>query len=193
MTYSEVTKFELNVLDEETKKSVLKVINDLDKKVGNTAILLILRETRGEPAKAFEIIEAVNSSKVDLHVESFGKIGIAGTLLLAAGKPGHRIAHPGSSFQIVHGDNYEDNINKNSLRPEDQATIEALIALNGKGKKLFEAIKTGSFVSDKVAKKLGIIDKTYKIVSKYKNNSKNDKEEKNANTSEVNDETNERN
>jgi ATP-dependent protease ClpP protease subunit len=185
MTYTEVMKFELKVLDEKSKKAVLKMINELDKKEGKTALHLILRETKGESVNAFEIIEAVNSSRVDLHVESFGNIGIAGTLLMAAGKPGHRIAHPGSSFQIVHGDKYEDNFNMNSLRPEDDATIEALIALNGKGKKLFEAINTSSFVSEKVAKKLGIIDKTYKIVNKYKN--KNDKKAKDAKTSEVKD------
>jgi hypothetical protein len=159
---------EIIQLDEETKADLLKKIRELINKNEPWWIKLVIRDLKGEPEDALEIIELIHKSEnLDLEVEAFGKNGRAGTLLLAAGKPKSRHANSGSSFQILDGEIYEENVTLKDLRAEDETTVNALIILSGKKKYILEAITKSKYVSVSTAKRIGIADTTSEFINKY--------------------------
>lgn len=159
---------ELVKLDEKTKAELLKKIRELINKNEPWWLKLVLRDLKGEPEDAFEIMDPIHKSeKLDLEVEAFGKNERAGTVLLAGGKPGFRHAHSGSSFQILEGAIYKENVTLKDLRAEDEPTINALIILSGKKKYILEAIAKSKYVSASAAKRIGIADTTSEFINKY--------------------------
>lgn len=159
---------ELVKLDEKTKSDLMKKIRELVNKNEPCWIKLVIRDLKGEPEDVLEIIELIHKSEnLDLEVDAFGKNGRAGTLLLAAGKPGSRQAHSGSSFQILEGEIYDENVSLKDLRAEDETTVNVLIILSGKKKYILEAITKSKYVSVSTAKRIGIADTTSEFINKY--------------------------
>lgn len=178
----------LKKLDEKSKSEVLKSVQELINTGVTQTLKITIRDLKGEPEDTLEIIQTIHKSEnVDLEVEAFGKNGRAGTLFLAAGKPGHRSANVGSSFQILEGEPYGKDVNLKSLRPEDESTVKALIALSGKKKLILEAIAISTFVTDLGAKRIGIADNSSQFINKYAVKSKRGRRKKDVNTSETND------
>ncbi|MBK6876035.1 MAG: hypothetical protein IPG99_06145 [Ignavibacteria bacterium] len=186
METSNKKTIELKKLDEKSKSELLKSVQELiNTKVAQT-LKTTIRDLQGDPEDALEIIQTIHRSEnLDLEVEAFGKNGRAGTLFLAAGKPGHRSANVGSSFQILEGEPYGKDVNLKSLRPEDESTVNALIALSGKKKLILEAIAKSKFVTDLGAKNIGIADNASEFFNKYAIKSKKGRNKKDDNSSDA--------
>lgn len=186
METSNKKTIELKKLDEKSKSELLKSVQELiNTKVAQT-LKMTIRDLQGDPEDALEIIQTIHRSEnLDLEVEAFGKNGRAGTLFLAAGKPGHRSANVGSSFQILEGEPYGKDVNLKSLRPEDESTVNALIALSGKKKLILEAIAKSKFVTDLGAKIIGIADNASEFFNKYAIKSKKGRKKKDDNSSDA--------
>jgi len=186
METSNKKTIELKKIDEKLKSEVLKSVQELINTGVTQTLKVIIRDLKGDPEDALEVIQTIhNSENLDLEVEAFGKNGRAGTLFLAAGKPGHRSANVGSSFQILEGEPYGKDVNLKSLRPEDESTVKALIALSGKKKLILEAIAKSKFVTDLGAKRIGIADNTSIFINKYAIKSKRGRRKRNENLSDA--------
>jgi len=188
MESKNIKAIELKKLDEKSKLELMKSVQELINTKVTQTLKITIRDLQGNPEDALEIIQTIHkSNNLDLEVEAFGKNGRAGTLFLAAGKPGHRSVNVGSSFQILEGESYSKDVNLKSIRPEDESTVIALTALSGKKKQILEAIANSKFVTDSGAKKIGIADNTSQFINKYAIKSKRGRRKKDVNTSETND------
>ncbi len=76
-------------------------------------------------------------------------------------------------------------MNLKSLRPEDESTVNALIALSGKKKLILEAIAKSKFVTDLGAKNIGIADNASEFFNKYAIKSKKGRKKKDDNSSDA--------
>lgn len=156
-------------LNSTVTKTIIKEIEEHE--LNGSDILdykLRLIAVEGTLEYGLDIAQAAHSaSKVDLIIEASGANGPSGTIVCAAGKPGYRTAHAGTTFILNHIGEYEEGTKPSGLEDEDKLVYETLSALTGKRKAILEAIVKGAILSAIAAKKCGIIDSVSAFRSKY--------------------------
>lgn len=159
-------------LDRNTSDGILKELSPYEaENSGQLEMTFHLNSTVGDIRLALELISKAHSMKnIDFVTVASGELGVAGTLLAAAGKPGFRSAKPGTTLLVTEGGAYTEEVKSSAqLEGIDSATHLTLAALTGRGKLIFNAIKSASTLSTSEAKKCNIIDFVPKFISKYRN------------------------
>lgn len=147
-------------------QEIKDAIENLSKEEGNHVLVLNLASVTGSLHHAMEIIHAIHeSSKVDLHINAKGSLGLAGTVLTASAQPGFRNAEYGTTFILSNNEYAKDG--KGKLSKEDQTACEILGKLTGKKNPIKKYLLNDGKIDAKQAKKCNILDNVSEFKSKY--------------------------
>lgn len=147
---------------------ILSSVENLKKEKDMQQIKLNLKSNSGYLPNAMEIAQAIHfSENVDLHIKVNGSIGVAETVLAAAGQIGFRSAEYGSTFTLGKHGKYPKDSNIKSLTPEDKRTYELIGKFTGKASLIGKFLLSGGVIGTKEAKQANIIDVFSEFKSKY--------------------------
>lgn len=159
---------QLPKIDSNSAEEILSYIDEEKRKDQPAILEIILEDTTGDLESALRIIQAIHEAEnIDAETKSKGKLGRAGTLVAASGKPGFRSADRGATFELLSGSLYPSDVDATTLREEDELFFEILPKLTGKRKAVFDIITKQKIVNCSGAIKLGIIDSRPQFINKY--------------------------
>lgn len=173
----------IETVNEETVSIVKKLLDEV--KSDNSSAKeckLITNSTTGKTEYGLQIFDLISESKILVHIEASGVLDTAGTLVVAAGTKGHRVAKKSAKFRCKDVKEYSADTKEDDLNCEDSEVYDAFESLvSKKSKSLLCKFQDAELFSGETAKKLGIIDEVISRKSRKKEEKSKEKKEKASN------------
>lgn len=158
----------IDVLTKDVTQSVKNKITEIDSSGEDIKELKIeLNDTTGNFEDVIGIIDAINTSGVDLICHANGKLGAAGVVLLSAGKPGRRTSEMGTVLVLNDEEPEKFGRFKRVKNPAAGLISHLLCTTTGKKAPVRNAVDSMNILTAYDGLKLGIVDEVVGITTKY--------------------------